>query len=353
MDKTTLADIAAKTGVSQPLVSNVLNGKGRCSAQVREQILALLEEAGHRPRIARKPFYHVVAAGTDSVSHAMPLQCGMQAVMMAQRLVLQQYFVRFDDDLGVSEQARVVAAQSPAGVVIDAEKEWSVPFLNEFHALNIPLIQVGQWCGDRRFSAVTVDCLIGTQTAVAELIRRGHRNIGFIRWLPKKEIANSNDKFSGYKAALAEAQIPFRQDLVATVEDELNICQRYERGARQALSGLMGRHNAPTAVVVDNAFLCPQLTVPMSEDNGVLPSWLQAMDLAVFADSNMYGNSVLMSRLLCLPCKSVFLIDPDWEEIGRLAARELLQAARDNHRERIVHALKVQPKLRQPEARFE
>ncbi len=47
--KVTLEDIAIKTGVSVPTVSQTLSGKGRISKATRERILAVVEELSYQP----------------------------------------------------------------------------------------------------------------------------------------------------------------------------------------------------------------------------------------------------------------------------------------------------------------
>ena len=52
-DKVTLEDIAQKTGVSVPTVSQALSGKGRISHATQERILTVVEELILPPRPSR------------------------------------------------------------------------------------------------------------------------------------------------------------------------------------------------------------------------------------------------------------------------------------------------------------
>jgi LacI family transcriptional regulator len=80
---------------------------------------------------------------------------------------------------------------------------------------DVPFLMVGDTHDDPAIGCVDVDNLEVGRLAARYLIERGHRNIGFVpifagyRCYPWSEM-----RFEGYKLALMEAGIPFREELV-------------------------------------------------------------------------------------------------------------------------------------------
>ncbi|MFZ2750168.1 MAG: LacI family DNA-binding transcriptional regulator, partial [Propioniciclava sp.] len=54
MARVTLADVAARVGVSAKSVSNVVNGTGWVSDEVRARILDAIADLGYRPNLAAR-----------------------------------------------------------------------------------------------------------------------------------------------------------------------------------------------------------------------------------------------------------------------------------------------------------
>ncbi len=54
MPRVRLVDVAVKVGVSAKSVSNVVNGTGVVSDEVRARILAAIDELGYRPNLAAR-----------------------------------------------------------------------------------------------------------------------------------------------------------------------------------------------------------------------------------------------------------------------------------------------------------
>ena len=52
--KTTIRDIANQLGVSASTVSKVINGKGSISPELRQKVLAVVEEANYQPNLNAK-----------------------------------------------------------------------------------------------------------------------------------------------------------------------------------------------------------------------------------------------------------------------------------------------------------
>ena len=52
--KTTIRDIANQLGISASTVSKVINGKGSISPELRQKVLAVVEEANYQPNLNAK-----------------------------------------------------------------------------------------------------------------------------------------------------------------------------------------------------------------------------------------------------------------------------------------------------------
>ena len=98
--------------------------------------------------------------------------------------------------------------------------------------LGLPLVTVAYHDPQVRCPGVLADNVQGVREAVRHLIAHGHRRIAFVGWLDYPAIA---ERYEGYRAALAENDLPCLPELVVSVED--NQWASGRAGARKAPGG--------------------------------------------------------------------------------------------------------------------
>jgi LacI family transcriptional regulator len=107
----------------------------------------------------------------------------------------------------------------------------------------LPLVLLDARCDDPTVPAVVPDEVAGGHTATQELIRHGHRRIGFAT--NRDDIPATHGRLEGYRGALKEAGIRFDRKLVIAAESEAG-------GGYLAVRKLLDRAPRPTAIFCFN-----------------------------------------------------------------------------------------------------
>jgi LacI family transcriptional regulator len=110
---------------------------------------------------------------------------------------------------------------------------------------NVPVIELDRASGLKDAHTIMVDNTGGSRTAVQHLTNLGHQRIGMIAG--SLDISTAVERHVGYKQALEEAGILYRDDLV-------QIGNHREDGGRLAAHNLLSRPEGerPTALFVGN-----------------------------------------------------------------------------------------------------
>lgn len=257
MAKTTRASVtiemvAAEAGVSKTTVSFVMNNNPTISETTRARVLKIARALGYQPN---------VNARNLSSSKRNRAVC----VLMPEigRLFDDPYFSRaiggIYDELEAADYRLVLRKASFA---FAREKEYLNLFrrgevagmlyvgstlediyLKDFVETGYPFVLVNSNMPDVALSHAQSDNEWAGFAATRHLLELGHRRIAHITG--SRIVASSNDRAAGYRRALAEADIPFHEELVA--EGRFN-----RRDAAGAAMSLMGSAVPPTAIYVGN-----------------------------------------------------------------------------------------------------
>lgn len=206
----TMADVAARAGVSVATVSRALSGDPkRVSAPVLQRIIDAAEELEYIPNnLARNmrsgssrilgliisdignPFFTAVARGVEDV-----------AQRHGYSLVLSN-----TDENPEREAASltVMAAERAAGVIIATTNE-NGSALRRFQDLGIAVVAIDRHIVDLPTDVVVVDNEGASYEAVSHLVRLGHRRIAIIGGPSDADTAR--ERARGYERALREARI--------------------------------------------------------------------------------------------------------------------------------------------------
>ncbi|WP_299290308.1 LacI family DNA-binding transcriptional regulator [uncultured Mucilaginibacter sp.] len=106
-----------------------------------------------------------------------------------------------------------LAQRSVDGLLISMSSGTSdYSFLKKLHDNGLPIVLFDRIINEIETFKVTSDNFSGAFDATVSLIRSGHKKIALLANAPQLSI--TNERFSGYKKALADHQIPFRPELV-------------------------------------------------------------------------------------------------------------------------------------------
>lgn len=247
----TIADVARTAGVSPSAVSFALNGRPGIADDTRERILRIADELGWRPStraralararadaigliIARPPellggdpFFGAFLAGIESV--LSPLD---------QALLLKVISGGVDEELDAYRQ--LARSDRVDGVILSdlRHRDPRLPLLDE---LGIRTVIAGDPAGGGPFPAVGPDDHVGTNAAVAHLVRLGHRRIAYVAGPGTYEHARR--RRAGWADALRSA------DLEPALSEEGDFTSQSGAAATERL--LEGA-TPPTAIVYGN-----------------------------------------------------------------------------------------------------
>ncbi len=250
MKRPTIAEIAARAGVSIGAVSYALNGRPGVSAETRKLILDIANEIGWRPSVAAR-----------SLSGSRAHSVGLIIARPADTLGVEPFFMRFiaglERELSGRRTALLLQVVEDHRAAIDAMRLcwaerrvdgmvvtdlWTqdarIPVLEE---LQIPAVLVGRPRPDTDIPAVWTDDAAAVVSAVDYLVALGHRRVARVAGLSALE--HTQVRIAAFRQAvlghgLGEPQV---------VETDYT----WEEGMR-ATRTLLSRRDRPTAIMFDN-----------------------------------------------------------------------------------------------------
>ncbi|MBD3241692.1 MAG: LacI family DNA-binding transcriptional regulator [Chitinivibrionales bacterium] len=334
--KITLKDIAQRAEVSTALVSNILNGKGRASEKVRTKVLGMLEEAGYRPKYARRSFFFLLdldrITGSGKTIPVMKMLKGAEQTLADEGIHLQVEFLSSngnDRPRTVTQQMEAILERRPGGVFIGTDESWLERACSFFEKAGVPVVQIGYDTELARYRAVVVDGFSGAYAAVQYLADAGHQRIGTLRWEWGLSGVNSTKKHAGFRAAMAERGLAVRDEYIKSMAVEQGNPDWHP--SRVLVDELLALPEPPTALFVENSWTSVPLLYPLPEDRSKLPESLSALEMVHFEDWPLDPVEDIVSGKLAYPSRMSTVLAIDWEAIGRYAARMLVDTVRDNN----------------------
>ncbi|KNY04819.1 LacI family DNA-binding transcriptional regulator [Microbacterium sp. GCS4] len=224
MPRVTLADVAARVGVSAKSVSNVVNGTGWVGDEVRQRILTAIDELGYRPNLAARQLRNgrsgLIALVLPDLREPYFAEFAAQFVTTAQARALTVLIAQTGADR-TAELAMMAGEGFPAldGIVMsplalrpgDLDERPASP----------PLVLIGEQAESLLTPTVHhvgIDNVSAAAAATAHLIAQGRRRIAAVGVQESGPTATSRLRFDGYRQALADAGIADDPALYATVE---------------------------------------------------------------------------------------------------------------------------------------
>lgn len=222
----TIKDIARECGVSVSTVSRVLNGRPDVRAEVRERVLAFMEQHHYTPSNTARD---LVRTSSDTVGLVVR---GVSNPFYTNIIkTIQQETARAGYTL-VMQQIRVHEDEVKHGAVMAREKKLlGIIFLGgrsdyteaEVALLNVPFVCCAYTnsygnLSPSRYSSVSVEDEATAFRAVEELYQLGHRRIAALL-SEADDRAVSELRYHGYLRALRAHDLPLNENLVVCAGD--------------------------------------------------------------------------------------------------------------------------------------
>jgi LacI family transcriptional regulator len=217
-DRTTIDDVAARSGVSTATVSRVLSGSVPARPETRERVLAAARELDYRPSgVARalkrretrtlglvitditNPFYPQVVRAVEAAAHARGY-----GIVLADG---------GDDPARELEHLDRLIERRVDGIVV-ASSRMTRRHADRLHATAVPVVLINESVPGAGLSTVATAHRLGSRMAAEHLIALGHARIGHIG-APATQ-ASAAQRRQGIRDALRAAGLP---DPVVVVGD--------------------------------------------------------------------------------------------------------------------------------------
>ncbi|MBR1931955.1 MAG: LacI family DNA-binding transcriptional regulator [Lachnospiraceae bacterium] len=307
----TIRDIAAATGVSPTTVSNVIHGKsGRVSAETIQNINDTIKRLGYVPNMSARSLVSNSSKVIGFVNHVIvkdnanfmedPFHSAtigaIEATLRENGYYLMLRTVETAEELVTFLQRWNMDGLFFTGIFKDK-------FFDSMVGLNIPVVLIDSYIHAPQFCNVGLEDFTGSYNATQYLISKGHRRIGFAS--PNiKDGGVLQERFLGYKAALAEASIPYDDNIIFQQEMDIASCR--------LVSNEIAKHPDMTGLVVSADIMAA----------GIMTG-LRANGLRVPEDISIVGfDDINLAQLVTPPLTT---IHQDMNLKGRLAVDFMLQ----------------------------
>ncbi|MGL5930594.1 MAG: LacI family DNA-binding transcriptional regulator [Dermatophilaceae bacterium] len=218
MGRVTLRTVAERANVSMTTVSHVLNdvaGK-RINQATRERVVAAAADLGYVPnrlaqglRLRRSSTLGFISDQIATSPHAGRTILGAQDAAAEHEMLLMLMNSENDSELEAKEIDALIERQVD-GIIYAAEHH---VVLDPPDALRtVPNVLLGARTIREGFAWVVPDEIGGTRAAMAELLDRGHRHIGFVQC--SLDLPATDLRLAGYREALEAAEITYQPSFV-------------------------------------------------------------------------------------------------------------------------------------------
>jgi LacI family transcriptional regulator len=212
----TIADVAARAGVSKTTVSRVLNGKGDLDQATAARVRRVIEELGYVPSaravgLARGRA-RVVGVLVPSVTWpwiADVLQAIVDALEAKSYGMLLFTCTRGDESM--RQFAAHVSAKAFDGLLV-IEPEGTLDYIESLHRGGLPVVMIDDRGHEPLFPSVATTNRLGARAAADHLLALGRRRPAVVRGQVK--FGCTSERLEGFAEAFAEAGAPIRDEAV-------------------------------------------------------------------------------------------------------------------------------------------
>lgn len=240
----TIYDVAREAGVSMATVSRVVNNNPNVKPQTRKKVFEAIERLGYRPNAVARG---LASKKTTTVGVVIPdisnsifaeIARGIEDIanMYHYNIILCNADKKKEKEIRVINtllEKQVDGLLFMGGVVTEDH-------IQAFRTAAVPIVLCATKDEGGNIPSVDIDHEAAAYDAVNTLIRHGHRDIAMISGT-LQDPANGYARFQGYKKALENAGIEYKEDLVRIGN------YRYESGI-EAMKYFLGLKKKPTAI---------------------------------------------------------------------------------------------------------
>ena len=250
MKRPTMADVAARAGVSKTTISHVINKTRHVEKDTKQRVLQVIAELGYRPSAAarslttnRTETIGIIVSDSTNYFFAEVLR-GIEDVLRLENYALlvcntAETLEREEHYLDIFMRQRV------DGIIAAAtSRRWET--LNILEALHTQIVFMDRLFEGLNAPYVGADNKKGASLGATHLIECGHSEIGILAGFER--LSTMRERLEGFREALQERDIPLPEEWV--VPSPLTI-----QSGRDAMKQLFAFPHRPTAVFISNNLL--------------------------------------------------------------------------------------------------
>lgn len=208
--KPNIVDVASHAGVSKATVSRVINHNPKVNPEIRERVLAAIQELGYQPSAIAQ---NLATSTTNTIGLILPditnpyfpaLARGIEDA--AHRLGYGLFICNTDNDFATEQEyIQKMVHQRVVGIILISSvlKEKNV---KDMQQLNIPFVLCDRLLVDSPFDSVTIDNYKAAYEAVLHFIGQGHKDIVHLAGPPN--VHSAIERRQAYIDAMRAHQLP-------------------------------------------------------------------------------------------------------------------------------------------------
>lgn len=244
----TMKDVAARAGVSTMTVSNVLNGRANVQKIKQDAVIKAVEELGYAPNLEARA---LACAGSSRIGllYKNPQSAFLSSLLVGALNATMRHGAQLilrkcdTSDPNLIVEAINAVIRSGANAILIPAPLSEIVTLSDLKGIKAPMMALAAGEGLDTIPGVRVDDAAASEAMTNFLIEKGHQRIALIQG--PAEHGSSAARLSGYKRALANANIPLVPDFIARGDFSFN-------SGLSAAEALLDLPEPPTAIFASN-----------------------------------------------------------------------------------------------------
>ena len=218
-----IKQIAKAAGVSVATVSRVMNHPENVAPKTRDKILKIMEEEEYKPNwFAQGLNFNKTKTIGLVIPHMlntmyMEIAKGVEDVAQQKGYITFMCNVEKDRDIEKNYIEQLLTRRVDGIILMFSSLEED--FIKSVEEQGVPVVLIGEDKCAENFNTVKVDCRLGAENMVSQLIENGHDTIGILCGNdPEQESA---DMLEGYKNVLKKHNIRILDEYIKSVENTI------------------------------------------------------------------------------------------------------------------------------------
>jgi len=213
----TIYDVAREAAVSMATVSRVVNGNPNVKPTTRKKVLAAIERLGYRPNAVARG---LASKKTTTVGVIIPDISSAFFAELARGIddIASMYkynIILCDSDQKLDKEILLINTllEKQVDGIVYMGREITDEHLQVFNTATVPIVLAGTKERSEELPSVNIDQNQAGYDATTRLIQGGHKKIAMVTG-PFQDPLAGIERFEGYRNALRDNGIDFRQDYV-------------------------------------------------------------------------------------------------------------------------------------------